>query len=420
MFNEATGIKSLQIKIGQSQQKLKKAHDHATEVQTILEELRPRLTFLQRQMDRYDERDSYLASYKEKQVVYYHAAWKNASDQYKKTTENIQQNKQQILFAREFRIQQEKRVLDAASHQGPKKALMEQLASERARYTLAFEQWKRVDQEKRELQDSLTDITAQKKAVEKTIGIAENKHSDTDVRSTLLACKDFLDQIISDITPPKSVAQRLLQSITAILRDKATISTQESPDILLARLTAIEEERTNQLHRLPLMEKPSDTVIQNLEKSMREMADEKSSGTDVSLNVEQARQQELEAERTGASLQAMYEQQKQAIHALEQDILRECGSAVFDEIKKSPTLPDTSVTEQELRTLSAKIATIGERDPLVAKEYAETKERFDTLYVQFEDVQQTIQRIQESIDEVTATMKESFDRKFTEIKINFS
>ncbi|OGY37354.1 MAG: hypothetical protein A3E36_02905 [Candidatus Andersenbacteria bacterium RIFCSPHIGHO2_12_FULL_45_11b] len=418
LFNEATGIKSLQIKIVQSQQKIKKAQEHALEVQTILDELRPRLTFLQRQIDRYDERDNYLAAYTEKQLAYYHAAWHANSAQPAGTHQQLKQIHQRIISARAHRITAEKQVLSAASAKNPQAALEQELLSERARYTLALEQWKRNEQEKEELTRSLAQIAEQRRRTAATL----NRHNDTsasvDIRSTLLACKDFLDQIMHDIIPPKPVAKRVLGSIIAILRTPTTPLAEESPQILLVRLSAIEEERTAQLQRLPSITKPSDAEIQRIQHVIEKLGI--TTPIPSSDNLEQARQAELQAEREEASLTALLDQQTQSVAALEQEILRECGSAALEHIQTSPSKQETAVTEQELRALAAKIATIGERDELVATEHAETKARFDGLSAQFEDVQQTMQRIAQSIDEVSSTMKINFARKFSEITEHFS
>ena len=419
LFNEATGIKSLQIKIAQSQQKLKKSQAHAQEVSTILEELAPRLTLLQRQMDRYDERDTYLQKFKTMQKSYYHHAWQAGAQELSGHNAEHSKIEQDIAKAREVRIQAEQYALENAGRAHPKEALMHELASERATYALAFQQWKRNEEEKAELTTSLARIAAQKKQLEPALSASSTSIPAQDIRTTLLACKDFLDQIMHDIIPPKPVAKRLLHSITASLQTTPKHAPQDSPEILFAKLSAVEEEQARRLQKLPIIEKPSDTTIKNIEEKIRTLPKE-SQQAHSHTDPEHARQAELLAERAGASSHARIDEKTRALKELEHEISRECGSETLEFIQHTPYTGQEHPTENQLRSLSSKIATIGERDELVAKEYEETKQRHDALRTQLEDVQQTMQRIQEGIDDVLATMQKTFDQKFSEITAKFS
>lgn len=419
LFNEATGIKSLQIKISQSQQKLKKSQGHAQEVATILDELGPRLTLLQRQMDRYDERDAYLAKLKTVQRAYYHHAWQISAQELSAYQTEYAHIQEDITKAREVRIRAEQYALEYAGRKHPKEVLMQELASQRATYALSFQQWKRNEEEKEELSESLERIATQKKQLSPALS-ADAQPQTHDIRATLLECKDFLDQVMHDITPPKPVTQRLLRAITANLKATSQHSAVESPQILLARLSAVEEEQTRRTHRLPIIEKPSDTRIIELEAQIKAMPKDSQIAHRGEIGAEQAREEELSAERAGASSNARIEEKTRALHILEQEITRECGSETLTFIQHTPYTEQSHPSENQLRLLMSKIATIGERDDLVAKEYEETTQRHDTLTSQLTDVQQTMDRIEQSIDEILATMQKNFDEKFSEIASKFS
>lgn len=419
LFDEATGIKSLQIKIVQSMQKLKKSQEHAQEVQAILDELSPRLTFLQRQIDRYNKADEYIAIYTQKQLAYFHTSWHSAVRHIIETNERIQAVQQRITTAKTNRIQAEKRALESASHRTPYTALEQELVSERARYTLSLEQYNRIENEKQTITESLRQIVQQKNELLKTIPLDDADATQGDIRATLRACKDFLDQVVHDIIPPKTVADRLLRAVSSHLANTKPSNT-ESPRVLLARLVAIEEERTNQLQRLPSTVKPSSSELKRLQAQLDALGIDSAMEANAGVDTEQAREAELHAERDGVSLSSLLAQQEQALHALEQEIKRECGSSAFASIQASSDTQQETVTEDELRTLASKIASIGERDDLIAGEHAEAMQRFTLLTTQLADVEATISRIQEGIHEVSNTIAKSFDQKFAVIAQHFS
>lgn len=75
LFDEATGIKPLKITLTSAQQKLTKTKAHADEIRAIIAELAPRVTFLRRQIDRYEKRDAWEKELREKQHSSYRVSW---------------------------------------------------------------------------------------------------------------------------------------------------------------------------------------------------------------------------------------------------------------------------------------------------------------------------------------------------------
>jgi chromosome segregation protein len=409
LFNEATGIKSLQIKVAQSQQKLNKSREHAHEVETILEELSPRLKFLQRQMSRYDERDDYVVSFTAMQKEFYHSTWHEMNTEKIKISNEYTIIQKQIVEARSSRMQAETEALAEAAHKNPKEALLYELSSERAHYALSFET------EKAELTTSLEEIAKKIKELEKKVSTTTSTSAQS-IRKTLLACKDFVDQIVHGMTPERAVAIRLLKTISDTLTHPE--SADNSPRIVLAQLVAVEEEQRRHLHRLPIIEKPSDKKITEL-KSQIEKIKTQVSNPHANTNADQAREKELTAERTGASLTAHMEEKTRSLAELEREITRECGAEALQQMQTT-TPAGHRPSEAALRTLATKISTIGERDELVAKEYEETKQRHDALETQLQDVTETMGKIQTGIDEITKTMQHQFDQQFSQIQIQFS
>lgn len=87
LFDEATGIKPLKITLALSYQKLAKTQTHADEIRAILAELTPKVTFLKRQVDKYEQRDMLVKTFQEQQRNWYHTAYYTAQQ----TVERCQQ-----------------------------------------------------------------------------------------------------------------------------------------------------------------------------------------------------------------------------------------------------------------------------------------------------------------------------------------
>ncbi len=74
-FDEATGVKSFQIKRDQALNKLEKSHENLGQVEMLLTEISPRLKTLTRQVEKLKKRDRLEKELWEKQTTYYQQAY---------------------------------------------------------------------------------------------------------------------------------------------------------------------------------------------------------------------------------------------------------------------------------------------------------------------------------------------------------
>ncbi|MFA5946276.1 MAG: AAA family ATPase [Patescibacteria group bacterium] len=74
-FDDATGVRGLQIRRHQSLLKLEKSAVNLAEVQMLLDELEPRLNMLRRQVKKLEEREKVTAELKEVSLEYYCGKW---------------------------------------------------------------------------------------------------------------------------------------------------------------------------------------------------------------------------------------------------------------------------------------------------------------------------------------------------------
>ncbi len=104
LFDEATGIKPLKITLATSNQKLVRAHAHADEIRVVLAELTPRVTFLQRQINRYEKRDQWEQEFREKQRTWYASAWHTAQEATHSSQAVLEEAGQTIIRTRNARV----------------------------------------------------------------------------------------------------------------------------------------------------------------------------------------------------------------------------------------------------------------------------------------------------------------------------
>lgn len=80
---------------------------------------------------------------------------------------------------------------------------------------------------------------------------------------------------------------------------------------------------------------------------------------------------------------------------------------------------DVDESRDKINNLKKQIEQIGGIDPETEKEYEQTKERFDFLSTQSEDLNKAIKSLEEIIKELDMTIKEKFDKEFKNITDKF-
>jgi chromosome segregation protein len=104
---------------------------------------------------------------------------------------------------------------------------------------------------------------------------------------------------------------------------------------------------------------------------------------------------------------------------LEAEIRQELGG--LGEVKQNKNYGDINVeeTKHKINQIKKQLELIGGIDPQVEKEYAETKERFDFLSGQVNDLLAAIESLEKVIKELDIVIKERFDKEFKVIALNF-
>ncbi len=88
-FDEATGVKSFQIKRDASLNKLERSYENLNQVEMLLNEISPRLKTLTRQVEKIKKREKLEIDLKQNQHIYYHHFYKNNSSKLEKLNQEI-------------------------------------------------------------------------------------------------------------------------------------------------------------------------------------------------------------------------------------------------------------------------------------------------------------------------------------------
>lgn len=317
LFDEATGIRALQIRLQRTRKQLAQAQQHAQELNTIVQELEPRLRVLARQVKKFAERENILQEFTTKQAAYFTASWH--------------------------------------THYAQTQQLAIDLAA--------------TDERRRQSQ-------AQRQRVETSLLAGWPEEPDTgpkrpSLRQLLQRCQRLLQAWQAGTPPNHQPILELMADIDRALAapTKTTLS-------------------------------PRHTIEQQLT---------------------QVRTAELASEREFSLTQAALNQAHQTLAALEAAIRRELGATGLQHIQTNPPPADQPVPHQaDIEQLRARLAALGEPDPLIQKEYEEVQKRYEHLRAQLADIAATEQEISKLASALETEISRHFDQQFGVIQTSFA
>ena len=433
LFDEATGIRALQIKMNQAEKKLRATEHHEQELAAIMRELEPRLAVLRRQIEREEKRVVLQKEFDELQAQWFTATWHTRNRTREQTQALLETTKEHVGTARFAREQVEMQLVRAASGNTPPDQLVLDIQRARAEYDVKKTEYERIVNQRQQLETSIEDIRSQRTQAETELNATkeDSLHFDwlQQTRTILAKCRSLLQSFLSGNANTEE-ATSLLSSIESMLEKtddsmsvnmaRSVLDQIEKPLQEVARLTAIEQERTEQLKRLPTVTPPDPKPLLRLEKLLEERGSVASETSPPEQELHHVREAELTAEREHSAALASAEQARQEMQSLEQEILREKGSAFLSQIQHSSFTGQEAPSMDTIRTLHGKLSALGEIDPLARKEYEETKERYEHLLAQMQDIEETKRNIVKLQSELSTRIRDNFEQQFTIIQKAFS
>lgn len=251
------------------------------------------------------------------------------------------------------------------------------------------------------------------------------------------ACgKNNLEQIQKNLSKATEEKEKL---ITAVNETNLRISTRsERVKLLIEKESELRDELT--VIKSKLNQKGAETdsneqkgIKQKIDEINKKIADVKEEINKTNLQEEEKRNRLFGLQKNLQNLQNeinnLYNQLNKIkidstrfetrLEGLEIEIRQNYGSVKEIKEYKIQNQDGAEASLDKINQLKRQLDLIGGIDPEVEKEYKETKERFDFLFNQANDLDKAISSLEEIIKKLDLTIKERFDKEFKLITLKF-
>ncbi len=420
-FDEAFGLRPFQLKRQSALQKITAARENLAQTETVLKEIAPRLTMLERQAKRLEERGKLEAELHELERAYYGHGWKELND-------GLTRIKGQLEHAR----------AELANREAAARNVEEQMRG--------LEQAAPVNEGFREIRSALDKLSTERSALRERELRLETKRAVAAVRAekpwsplplskiietvqSLHAEHDSLEQALAkptlDAEAIRLAAVRLKTASLELLNKLQ----RPAPEPEAAPTTDPEVEREAKEIRVA-MEQVTTRMKEaeaRLEAWNREEQDGRKHIFAIQHDLNAKRQQAQLAERivNDASVElARLETRKESfiteLRRFAPDLESQLEQKRIESTDTDPshdTLPADAPAR--LQRLRSQLEWIGGIDPETLKDYQETKDRFGFLTKQVEDLRETLLALDEVVKELDLTIRERGESAFTRLNQEF-
>ncbi len=395
-FDDATGVRSLQIKRHQSMLKLRKAAENLVEVQMLLSEIEPRLRSLKRQVRRLEKRDQVEFELRDVQSRYFGTLWWNLKDE-----------------------------MDAIGDRLGK--VDGSLEKTRDKLAMGDKDLERLEKEMSTGKDD-----GGRPALHKAYKAAQQELSKAREKEFEAQRELELAKVRAQSTWAPLPLTDIIKSLDAILKEDKGSAIMSMIKKLRARLTRPRPEDV----------KPDKKLVKALDEASKDVSKAKKALDEAEKAAETKQSESSENKSQIFEMQRALRNLQQEVHALEnkrnaieieqartetrlEGVEREMKEELGDR-KKSVTTqePDHRVRNlDELRgqmlKLKHQLELIGGIDEETVAEFNETTERLDFLSSQATDIREAIGSTEKVIDELDEQIRKRSEKVFTTINKEF-
>ncbi|MDE2100231.1 MAG: AAA family ATPase [Patescibacteria group bacterium] len=394
MIEEILGLKEFRLKKAEAERRLKNSEDNLGKAAALIEEIKPHLSFLRRQVTRYRNRETILQSLAEMEDRFY------GGQVWSINRELAESGKERQAVEKEISLKKEE-----------ERAAEEELARIKDSEPAANAALKSIKLRKDEL-------LAKKGELQRELGRIEAK------------LEIGARQGGVDVVKLKKIVDEAKRLVSEALREEDFSAVRRKLESLSALFTETEERReevldTSEEKRL-IAEK-----IAELEKGMFELEkEEESFSSGIREFNEKFRQAFLAFEGKKRETEAFVQRlnrlllDKERLEFRLQEIARELSEAgrSIDEIKEGGNgLPEEEreAAKRQILRYRQELASIGDIDQGTVKEAEETEVRHEFLVSQVSDLEKSIADLKTLIKELDGQIHENFSAAFKSINEEF-
>lgn len=426
VLEDAAGVKQYQIKKERALRKLESTRENLERLESLVQEIEPHLRMLKRQADKAENGKNIAETLKAKQFLLYSYLWhtfQEEKENYSKTKNDLgikmmnvqrdadkindelqQESKKQEANENLPKLEQERNELRSRLNN-----LERDLVVTEGRFEIEKERAlekkivKSIPVDLHYVQTKLTDIRKSQEELIQRVEQAEKMEDLQDIKEFARAIQQALHDLLEEtgkgkVETAEENPEAQMHEARAKELEANTVAIRTETEKIKERISALDGEIAQEI----AAEKESRRNFFELERQSRQKQDE------LGKLKDQFNDAKIELAKVDVREEDLVGQIKEELH-LETKDLKYSGEAV-----------ERESLEREVMKLRVQMEQIGGIDPLVMEEYNETKNRFDFLSKESEDLKAAIESLREVVKEMEVKIDEVFAEAFEKINKEFT
>lgn len=403
MIEEALGLRPLQIKKEDAQNRLKETESNLVQAQNLMVEIEPHLKFLRKQVEKLKKRDELQDVLNELKKKYALGTFSSIQKSKKECQNKLEE------VSRE--LEKESRILGELSRELEKIKSLSTASLEED-----FSQENEISAQREKIIMQIGQIEGalrQAPMFEKKEKFVSWKNISTELESVLKELKNT-----SSLEDIDSIRQNLSQVINKVENFLSSEKEEAQSQSSAADLQKLKEEKISLEEKLNHLNASLELLRQNRKKSQEI---KQSSYLETFSKQEEFSQQKRKVENLTHS-KSLQTQSLGEIAQKENDTKNEMaqyGPVSGEEQENILSQEEIYNLQREIDRASARLELAQDVDPEIEKEFKNTDERFSFLSTQVEDLNKAMGSLKEVIVELEQEMQEIFDKGFEKLKEEF-
>lgn len=406
-FDDATGVKPLQLKRHESILKLKRTLENLTDVEMLVSEIEPRLRSLKRQVSRLEQREKVETELFTLETSYYGTLWWNIVDDLTRIKTQLDSLDEKIRGQQLELTSIEKKTKDVEETESGEDVGLSALQN-KYRETGKQREKNRQSQFEVEKEIALSRVRAQSnwaplpltQIIEEIDALNSHLRTIKSLKDITLIYQEIdtlLDRILKLNKRLKKPNQDEIKADPELLKKLDTLKIEEK------KIAAVIEKSEKEIDIYALKEKQIRTEFIDTQKELRE---------------KQTQLHTLENERNNLQIDYVRfeERQKNLVRVMDEAMTHE---AILVRLKREKTVTDPETLYPEIQRLRYKLELIGGIDTETVTEYEDTKTRFDFLDEQLSDLKKAIHSTEKIILELDEEITKQSKKVFSSINKEF-